>query len=74
LELGKAGYAIVGADRASGWLQAQRRIDSFWRGGRAEIYATVIPDDDGDGSHLQLTNNSYAEPDADRLRAVCTPS
>ena len=71
IELGKAGYAIVGADRASGWLQAQKRIDSFWHGGRAEIYATVIPDEDGGGSHLQLTDNSQGEADADRIRSAC---
>lgn len=71
LELGRAGYAIVGADRASGWLKAQKRIESFWHGGRAEIYATVIPDEAGGGSHLQLTQNSYAEADAERLRTAC---
>ena len=60
LELGKAGYAIVGADRASGWLQAQKRIDGFWRGTRrAEIYATVIPDEDGVGSNLS-THGQFA--------------
>lgn len=72
LQLGRAGYAIVGADRASGWLHAQRRIDRFLRKTvRAEIYATVIEDDDGSGSHLQLTDNSHAEDDAERIRAEC---
>ena len=70
LELGRAGYAIVGADRASGWLQAQKRMGGF-RGGRAEIYATVIPDEGGGGAHLQLTDNSYAEADADQLEQAC---
>jgi len=75
LELGRAGYAIVGADRASGWLQAQKRMDNLFTGvKRAEIYVTVIPDESGGGSHLQLTDNSYAEEDADRLRAACAAS
>lgn len=72
LELGRAGYAIVGADRASGWLHAQRRIKTLLSTERAEIYATVIPDDAEAGSHLQLTDNSYAADDADLIRAACT--
>lgn len=72
LELGRSGYAIVGADRASRWLHAQRRIDrSFRSPERAEIYVTVIPDETGDGSHLQLTDNSHATADADQLRERC---
>jgi predicted transcriptional regulator len=74
LELGRAGYAIVGADRASGWLQAQKRIEGFFEVKRAEIYVTVIPDESGRGSHLQLTDNSHAEDDADRLRTPCASS
>jgi len=73
LELGRAGYAIVGADRESGWVQGQKRITDFLRRTRrAEIYATVIPDESGPGSHLQLTDNSYAEEDAEQIRRVCT--
>lgn len=71
LELGRAGYAIVGADRASGWLHAQRRIERFFEVDRAEIYATVIANEEDGGSHLQLTDNSYAEEDAERIRASC---
>lgn len=72
LELGEMGYALVGADRASGWVQAQKRMTSFFRGTvRAEIYATVIPDEGGGGSHLQLTENTYAEEDAEQLRRAC---
>ena len=72
LELGRMGYAIVGADSASGWLHAQKRIESRWDVKRAEIYATVIPDEAQTGAHLQLTDNSYAETDADRIRSACT--
>lgn len=72
LELGRAGYAIVGADRASGWLHAQRRIDRWDKVVRAEIYATVISTD-GSGSHLQFTENSYAEGDAAVVRERCAP-
>lgn len=71
VELGKAGYAIVGADRASGWVKAQKRTHGSWRSGRAEIYATVIPDEQGDGSHLQLTDNSDAKDDAEKLWQAC---
>jgi hypothetical protein len=71
LELGRAGYAIVGADRASGWLHAQKRIEGFFKTKTAEMYVTVIPDEVGDGSHLQLTDNSYAEDDANALSAAC---
>ena len=73
LELGRAGYAIVGADRASGWLRAQKRSENIFGVKRAEIYVTVIADD-GQGSHLQLTDNSHAEDDADRLRSTCAPT
>jgi hypothetical protein len=71
LALGRAGYAIVGADRESGWLHAQKRINGFFKVKRAEIYVTVIPDESGQGSQVQLTDNSYAEDDADRLHATC---
>jgi hypothetical protein len=71
LELGRAGYAIVGADRESGWLHAQKRVNGFFKVKRAEIYVTVIPDESGQGSQVQLTDNSYAEDDADRLHATC---
>lgn len=71
LELGRAGYAIVGADRESGWLHAQKRIEGFFEVKRAEIYVTVIPDEAGQGSQVQLTDNSHAEDDADRLRGNC---
>ncbi len=71
LALGRAGYAIVGADRASGWLQAQKRIETWWDTKRAEIYVTVIPDESGQGSHVQLTENTYAEQDAAQLRSAC---
>jgi hypothetical protein len=75
LELGRAGYAIVGADRASGWLHAQKRTDSILTGLRiAEIYVTVIPEESVGGSQLQLSDNSHAEDDADRLRATCAPA
>ena len=72
LELGRAGYAIVGADRASGWLHAQKRVQTLLSTERAEIYATVIPDEGDLGSHLQLSDNSYAEDDADHIRGACT--
>ena len=71
LELGRAGYAIVGADRASGWLHAQKRINGLLEVKHAEIYMTVIPDDSGQGSQVQLTDNSHAAKDADRIRATC---
>lgn len=74
LELGRAGYAIVGADRASGWLHAQRRIQVLLKTRMAEIYATVIPDESDGGSQLQLTDNSHAEEDAERIQARCAPS
>ena len=74
LELGRAGYAIVGADRASGWLHAQKRIEGFFKVKRAEIYVTVIPDELDQGAHVQLSDNSYAEADADRLSATCAAS
>ena len=74
LELGRSGYAIVGADRASGWLHAQKRVRYLLDMRRAEIYATVIPDESGRGSQLQLTDNSYAEEDAERIRGECAPS
>lgn len=70
LELGRAGYAIVGADRASGWLHAQRRIQRLFSVAQAEIYATVISEDGG-GAHLQLTNNSHATDDAARILGEC---
>ena len=73
LELGRAAYAIVGADRASGWLHAQKRIVGLLEVSQAEIYATVIPDGESGGSHLQLTDNSHAEMDADRIRVACLP-
>lgn len=73
LELGRAGYAIVGADRASGWLHAQKRTLGIFGVKHAEIYVTVIPDEAGGGSHMQLSDNSSAEDDADQLRAVCVP-
>lgn len=65
LQLAKAEYVTVGADRASGWLHAQRS--------EAHIYVTAIADDDGPGSHLQLTNNATkrAREDADRIRNAC---
>ena len=66
LELGRAGYAILGADRASGWLHAQRRVERLMDVVQAEIYATVIAED-GDGAHLQLTDNSHASDDAERI-------
>jgi len=72
LELGRSGYAIVGADRASGWLHAQRRVQTLLSVETAEIYATVISDDDDASSHLQLSDNSYAEDDADYIRGACT--
>ena len=72
LELGRAGYAIVGADRGSGWLHAQRRIERLMEVVQAEIYATVISED-GDGAHLQLTDNSHASRDAEHILAQCTP-
>lgn len=71
LELGRAGYAIVGADRASGWLHAQKRIEGFFKVKRAEIYVTVIPNERDHGAHVQLSDNSYAQTDADRLRTTC---
>jgi hypothetical protein len=71
LELGRAGYAIVGADRASGWLHAQRSGAGLLGDKVAEIYATVIPNPEGTGSHLQLTDNPHADDDADRLVAAC---
>lgn len=74
LELGRAGYAIVGADRASGWLQAQKRVRFLLDIRRAEIYATVIPEEGGGGAQLQLTDNTYAEDDAEMLRSRCAPS
>lgn len=74
LELGRAGYAIVGADRASGWLHAQKRVQVLLKTRRAEIYATVIPDESGGGSQLQLTDNSHAEEDAERIQDRCAPS
>lgn len=74
LELGRAEYAIVGADRASGWLHAQKRKKSFLGGvSRAEIYATVIPDEESGGAHLQLTDNSHAADDAERIKVSCRP-
>lgn len=73
LELGRAGYAIVGADRESGWLHAQKRVERLLETSRAEIYATVIPDEDTGGSHLQLTDNTYAADDAESIRATCVP-
>ena len=73
LELGRAGYAIVGADRASGWLHAQKRIERIHEVVRAEIYATVIPDEQGGGSHLQMTDNSHAEDEAATILATCAP-
>ena len=73
LELGREGYAIVGADRASGWLHAQRRIERVWEVVTAEVYATVIPDE-ADGSHLQLTDNNWAEEDMDRIVQRCAPN
>lgn len=71
LEIARAGYAIVGADRASGWLRAQKRSENIFGVKRAEIYVTVIADDSGQGSYLQLTDNAHAEDDADRLRSTC---
>lgn len=65
------GYAIVGADRASGWIHAQKRINRFFKVKRAEIYARVIRNESGSGSHLRVSDNSYAQGDADRLRASC---
>lgn len=73
LELGKAGYAIVGADRASGWLHAQRRIERLMEVVQGEIYATVIPDEETGGAHLQLSDNSHAKEDAERIHAECAP-
>ncbi len=72
LELGRAGYAIVGADRASGWLHAQRRMERIHETVTAEVYATVIPDE-ARGSHLQITDNSYARGDAEHILHTCTP-
>ena len=72
LELGRSGYAIVGADRASGWLHAQRRIERLMDVVQAEIYATVISDE-GSGAHLQLTDNSHAADDAERILEQGTP-
>lgn len=73
LELGRAGYTIVGADRASGWLHAQRRMERFTGSvDRAEIYATVIGEGD-EGAHLQLTDNSHASEDAALIVERCTP-
>ena len=74
LELGRSGYAIVGADRASGWLHGQKRVQRLFDVVRAEIYATVIPPGTEVRSHLQLTDNTHAEEDADRIRASCAPS
>jgi hypothetical protein len=54
LELGRAGYAIIGADRASGWLKAQRRIDRFIEVASADIYATVIPVSSGTGAPVAM--------------------
>jgi hypothetical protein len=54
LELGRAGYAIIGADRASGWLKAQRRIDRFIEVASADIYATVIPVSSGTGAPVAV--------------------
>ena len=75
LELARAEYTITAADRASGWLKAQRRVDRIisppqWR----DIYATVIPDPSGGSSHLQVTSNSPARDDADRFAATCIAS
>ena len=39
----------------------------------AEVYATVIPDE-ADGSHLQLTDNNWAEEDMDRIVQRCAPN
>lgn len=72
LELGRAGYAIVGADRASGWLHAQRRVERLMDVVQAEIYATVIAEDEG-GAHLQLSDNSHASDDARRILEQCVP-
>ncbi len=72
LELGRSGYAIVGADRASGWLHAQRRVDRVIDVVQAEVYATVIAEEAG-GTHLQLTDNSHASDDAAHVLARCTP-
>ncbi len=72
LELGRAGYAIVGADRASGWLHAQRQVERWDGVVQAEIYATVIPDE-ARGSHLQFTENTHAETDAEAVRNACAP-
>lgn len=72
LELGRAGYAIVGADRASGWLHAQRRVERLMDVVQAEIYATVIAEEGG-GAHLQLTDNSYAADDAEAILEQCAP-
>lgn len=74
LELGRAGYTIVGADRASGWLRAQKRVRFLLDMRRAEIYATVIPEEGGGGAQLQLTDNTYAEEDADAVRSRCAPA
>jgi hypothetical protein len=66
------GYTIVGADRASGWLHAQKE-EKNWLGKvqTAEIYITVIPGDASADSHIQLTDNSYAEKDASELQQRC---
>jgi hypothetical protein len=72
IELGRAGYGIVGADRASGWLHAQRRVERLVDVVTAEVYATVIPDQ-GDGSHLQISDNSYARDDAEHILHMCAP-
>jgi len=74
LELGRANYTIVGADHASGWVHAQRTDSNILRTRFLEIYATVIPNEGSDGSHLQLTGNVDARSDAERIRAVCAPS
>jgi len=71
LELGRMGYTIVGADRASGWLHAEKRTTRLLERKRAEIYVTVIPDEADAGSQVQLSDNSHAADDADRLRATC---
>ena len=71
LELGRTGYSIVGADRASGWLHALRRTGHLFGPTHAEIYATVIAADDGSGSQLQLSNNSQAEDGVARIQTQC---
>jgi hypothetical protein len=72
IELSRAGYGIVGADRASGWLHAQRRVERILDVVTAEVYATVIPDE-MDGSSLQISDNSYARDDAARIVQICAP-